>query len=209
MTTLKEKAYATLREKIVQGELAPGSVLTERTLVELLDMSRTPIRAALERLDADGLAKYTPNKGLIVSEISLQRAVEVYDARMALEGFLVYRLASYDWPEADRRPFLDNLAEQRDAAATRDDKRFTSADAAFHRALAVRYGNREMLAMLDRLQDIIRLTALNVLHKDDQRIHVSMRDHEAIFESICNKDGAQAQQRMVEHLEFGKRILIL
>lgn len=209
MTTLKEKAYATLKEKIIQGELASGSVLTERTLVEMLEMSRTPIRAALERLDADGLAKYTPNKGLIVSEISLQRAVEVYDARMALEGFLAYKLAQHGWPEADRRPFLDNLAEQRDAVAARDAKRFTIADAVFHRALAVRYGNREMLAMLDRLQDMVRLTALNVLHKDDQRIHVSLQDHEAIFEAICNKDGVQAQQRMVEHLEFGKRILIL
>ena len=189
MMTRKEIAYLKIKEKIIQGELPPGSVLTERTLVEMLGMSRTPIRSALERLDADGLAKYTPNKGLVVSEISLQCAVDVYDARMALECHLVYKLAQLDWPEGERSAVLDILAEQRAAAAARDHQRFTAADAAFHRALAGRYNNQEIYAMLERLQDIIHLTAMNVLRKDKERIHVSLQDHEAIFAAICSQDG--------------------
>jgi DNA-binding FadR family transcriptional regulator len=66
-----------------------------------------------------------------------------------------------------------------------------------------------MIATLDRLQDTIHLIALNVLRKDGQRIHVSYVDHEAIFDRICRKDTDEARKRMHEHLEFGKRILVM
>jgi len=70
--TLREQAYISIRTLILSGELKAGEFLTERFLVEKLGMSRTPIRAALEKLDHEGLANYTPNKGLSVADISLR-----------------------------------------------------------------------------------------------------------------------------------------
>ncbi|HZG57698.1 GntR family transcriptional regulator [Paenibacillus sp.] len=206
--TLKEKAYDAMRRAILDGELRPGDFLTERTLVERLGMSRTPIRAALERLDAEGLAKYTPNKGLIVSDISAAQVAEVFDFRIAIEGYVAKRLAGGTWREADRAWFRANLQEQERCVQANDAERFTAADAAFHRKLVELYDNGEMLRAADRLQDRLYRLALRVLRKDAQRIRASYEDHLRIFELAAAGRGDEAAQRMEAHLEYGKRILL-
>lgn len=207
--TLKEKAFIELRRLILNGELQPGEFLTERMLVELLGMSRTPIRAALERLDAEGLAKYTPNKGLIVSEMSLTQVAEFFDFRVAIESYIVRRLAERTLPPADADWFRANLEDQRACVEANDFARFTEADAAFHRRLAAVYDNGEITKTMDRLQDKLYRTALRVLRKDVSRIRTSYEDHARIFELVASGDGAGAARLMEEHLEFGKRILMM
>ena len=206
--TLKEKAFIELRRRILDGELKPGDFLTERMLVETLGMSRTPIRAALERLDAEGLAKYTPNKGLVVSELSLTQAAEVFDFRVAIECHIVRRLAERTIAPADADWFRANLAQQRVFVEANDFARFTEADAAFHRKLAAVYDNSEIVKTMDLLQDKLYRIALRVLRKDVLRIRTSHADHERIWELVLAGDGAGAARLMEEHLEYGKRILL-
>lgn len=207
--TLKEKAYIELRKAIMNGTLKPGDFLTERTLVEMLGMSRTPIRSALERLDVEGLAKYTPNKGLIVSEISLTQIVEVYDYRVALEGYVVRKLAERSLAPEDAAWFERNLEEQRRWMETNDVAAFTAVDTAFHRKLAEAYGNAEIVRSMERLQDLLYRIALRVLRKDVTRLRVSYEDHRRIFELIAAGRGEEAAEQVEQHLEFGKRILIM
>lgn len=197
-----------MRQRILNGELPPGEFLTERMLVELLGMSRTPIRSALERLDAEGLAKYTPNKGLIVSEISVTQVMEFFDFRVAIEGYMVKRLAARAWNDREIEWFRGNLQEQKAFVEANDFARFTEADAAFHRGLANLYDNSEISRTMDRLQDKLYRIALQVLRKDITRIQASFEDHIRIFELILSGDGAAAARQMEDHLEFGKRILV-
>lgn len=206
--TLKEKAYAALRERILTGDLKPGDELTERMLVESLGMSRTPIRAALERLDVEGLARYTPNKGLVVAELSLRKAIDLYDYRIAIEGFIARKLSRSELDADDAAWFEANLREQQAACEADDYARFTEADAQFHRKLSEVYGNSEMIAAMEQLQDKLYRIALQVLKKDRSRIRVSYEDHARIIEAIRRGDTEEAAARMEEHLEFGKRILI-
>ncbi|GMK43177.1 GntR family transcriptional regulator [Paenibacillus glycanilyticus] len=207
--TLKEKAFIHLRNLILNGELKPGEVLTERLLVEMLEMSRTPIRAALERLDAEGLANYTPNKGLIVAELSLRKAIDLYDYRIAMECFVVRRLAAMELENSDIRWFEQNLREQQVYVDNSDYGLFTEADSQFHRKLAELYANSEILQAMERLQDQLYRIAISVLRKDRTRIGVSYNDHLRIFQFIQEGDAEKASQAMEEHLEFGKRILIM
>ncbi|TLS51008.1 GntR family transcriptional regulator [Paenibacillus antri] len=206
--TLKEKAYIELRKSILNGELKPGDFLTERMLVELLGMSRTPIRSALERLDVEGLAKYTPNKGLIVTEISLTQVVEIFDFRIAIESYIAKRLATRAWSSDDVSWFEDNLRVQRECIEVNDHARFTEADTAFHTKLADVYDNSEIARTMERLQDMLYRIALRVLRKDVNRIRSSYEDHLRIFELIREGRGPEAASRMEEHLEYGKRILL-
>ncbi|QHT63308.1 GntR family transcriptional regulator [Paenibacillus lycopersici] len=206
--TLKEKAYIHLRKLILEGTLQPGEVLTERMLVERLNMSRTPIRAALERLDVEGLAKYTPNKGLVVTELSVNKAIDLYDYRMAMECFVVSKLAQRAWGEGDRSWFEGNLKRQLACAEADDHAGFTEADAEFHRKLAEIYGNSEILHAMEQLQDKLYQVALTVLRKERARIKVSYEDHWRIYEAIQAHRGAEAAMLMERHLEFGKRILV-
>lgn len=206
--TLKEKAYDRLRLLILNGELKPGDYLTERTLVDMLGMSRTPIRSALERLEAEGLASYSPNRGLMVTETSLQRAVDFYDIRAALESHVVRRLAQRKLSGEQIAWFEANLARQRECAAAHDYETFTRIDSEFHLQLARVYENMEIVQTMERLQDNLYRIALRVLRKDNSRIDISCRDHEEIFLHIREGRGKKAAEAMHRHLEFGKQILI-
>jgi DNA-binding GntR family transcriptional regulator len=207
--TLKEKAFIHLRKLILNGELKPGEVLTERMLVEMMEMSRTPIRAALERLDAEGLANYTPNKGLVVAELSLRKAIDLYDYRIAMECFVVRKLASMELEKSVLKWFEQNLRQQQTHVEKSDYALFTEADTQYHRKLVEIYANSEITQAMERLQDQLYRIAIGVLRKDRTRISVSYDDHLRIFQFIQAGEADKASQAMEEHLEFGKRILIM
>jgi DNA-binding GntR family transcriptional regulator len=207
--TLKEKAFIHLRKLILNGELKPGEVLTERMLVEMMEMSRTPIRAALERLDAEGLANYTPNKGLVVAELSLRKAIDLYDYRIAMECFVVRKLASMELEKSVLKWFEQNLRQQQTHVEKSDYALFTEADTQYHRKLVEIYANSGITQAMERLQDQLYRIAIGVLRKDRTRISVSYDDHLRIFQFIQAGEADKASQAMEEHLEFGKRILIM
>ena len=80
-----DKAYRKLLHEIVDGDLAPGTVLAEVEQSTRLGVSRTPLREALSRLMADGLVESAPGRGVVVTEISLENITELYEVREALE----------------------------------------------------------------------------------------------------------------------------
>lgn len=206
--TLKEKAYVQLRELIMSGDIHTSGHLTEKYLVELLQMSRTPIRAALERLAAEGVVLYSPNKGLSLPEHSFRRVVDFFDFRIAIEGHIVYKLASRIWEESEIAWFRNNLAEQNEHKQNLNYAAFTKADTLFHSQLAILYDNQEIVQTMEQLQDKLFLVALGVLKKDNARIQRSYEDHCDIFEFILANKPEEARAKMIEHLEFGARILV-
>lgn len=206
--TLKEKAYHEMKRMILDGIYKPSDFLTERALVELLGMSRTPIRSALERLDVEGIINYIPNKGLVIAEMSIERAVDIYDYRAALESHIVKRLAGRGLAPQDTAWLEANLAEQLAFAEAQDSAGFTAADARFHARLTEIYGNKEMILAMEQLQDKLYQIAMKVLRKDGSRIRVSYEDHVKLFEAIRGGNAQEAERQLLDHLEFGKRILV-
>lgn len=205
---LKVVAYDRLRSLILGGELAPGEFLTERTLSTLLQMSRTPIRSAIERLHLEGLINYAPNRGLVVAELSISRAVDVYDLRLALEPYVIRRLAERRWSQEDIDKVQHNLEKQRMAAEHSDVLGFVSLDSQFHQDLIGIYGNVEMIQIMDNIQDKLFLMASRVMRKDSNRMRTSLADHEEILSRVLNNDASKAVAKMEEHLEYGKTTLI-
>jgi len=206
--TLKEKAYDLLRKSILHGELKPGEFLTERTLVEKYNMSRTPIRAALGRLEVEGFVNYTPNKGLIVAEMSIEKAINIYDIRIALESHITRRLSKRGLTDSEVERFQVNLAKQKQAMESGNLSEFTIADYEFHHLLAVIYQNAEVIKVMDHLHDQLFQIAIKVLLKEKQRIKVSYNDHLEIYYCIIEEREEEAAQLITQHLEFGKTILI-
>lgn len=206
--TLKEKAYRELRQLILKGELKRGEFLTERSLVHRLGMSRTPIRSALERLEVEGFINQAPNQGLIIAEMSIDKAVDIYDFRMALETYVVRKLANRGLREEEITWFKENLNNQKEYLGKNDIVNYTSADAEFHHKLILIYENKEILQAMGQIQDKLYQIALKVLRKDSLRIEVSFNDHVKIFENILSGNGEQAAEEIIQHLEFGKRILV-
>src|SRR6516162_6667987 len=113
--TLATRAYEDLKALFQDGTYAPGDFLTEGELARRLKMSKTPVRTALTRLEMDGFVTVSPQQGIGVRESSIHEILDIFDIRMALETFVVRRLAGTITPPQVER-LRANLAAQSKAA---------------------------------------------------------------------------------------------
>ncbi len=147
-----QHAHAVIRAGILSGEYPAGTMLSESSLAASMSMSRTPVRAALGRLQDEGLVRIYPKRGALVCELSVDEIRESAQVRHAFECAGV-QLAD---PEARRllgARLLGNLDGQQDALRRRDYPGFAALAMQFHRAFVELANNSTMLAFYDRLQD--------------------------------------------------------
>jgi DNA-binding GntR family transcriptional regulator len=211
--TLKEKAYQEVRRLIITGEIKPGDFLSERSLVERLEMSRTPIRSALDRLEIEGFIKQSPKQGVVVEEISINRAFDIYELRIAIESYVVNKLSLRTIQDSEIKRLQENLNQQKLLIDTEmyDNASFLaflSLDLEFHNELIKIVENKEFIQIMDQIQDKLLLIASNVFRKQENRMMVSYEDHMRIFNYILNGQNKEAVEEMIKHLEYGKQILI-
>lgn len=204
---LKDRAYEALKELILQEVYPSGSFLSERQLAARLEMSKTPIRAALERLESEGLVSVSPQQGILVREISVHEVVDIFDVRIALERFALQRLAG-TLSERQQNEVAQNLRAQKVALQNGDVPMFTELDANFHLMLCGFLGNREVVQVMRRLRDRLYRIALQVLRHDVDRIRTSYEEHTEIFDMLVTNDGARAADLIDAHLAYGKQVLI-
>lgn len=182
---LREDVFATLRDAIVRGDLAPGEQLRDHELGEWLGVSRTPIREAMLRLQRLGLVSATPGRMTVVAP---EDPAQVSHARaIAAElGALAVRLAADRITPEDLAEMRDANARLRAALATGDAGAAIAADDAFH-AVAVRAsGNPLLRAHLDDVTAVLRRTEF--LHFGSGTGADSPRQHEAIIAALESGD---------------------
>lgn len=150
--TAAAAAHAHIRAEIVEGRLSPGTMLSENELAASLAMSRTPVRAALARLQEEGWVTIYPQRGALVRQLTPQEIAESAQVRCALETAGV-QYAAIGQRQALARPLGDSLARQESALSGGDFGAFTELAQEFHRAFAALGGNELMIAMYDRIQD--------------------------------------------------------
>lgn len=125
--SLSEQAYNRLEEDIVTLKLAPGEVLSEIALSESMNIGRTPIREALQRLAREGLVLILPRKGILVSELNPGKQLLLLEVRRELERLLA-RTGALRASDAERRQ-LQEIADGMDKAAkNKDDIEFMRLD---------------------------------------------------------------------------------
>jgi DNA-binding GntR family transcriptional regulator len=205
---LKERAYAELKQLVVSGEFPPGAFLSERQLAAQLGMSKTPIRAALERLEAEGFIAVSPQQGIVVRELSLAEISDHLEIRMAIEPFVVRRIAGRLTSE-QRSELEANLAAQQRAAAGHDVAQSSELDAEFHLLLCDALGNREIRRVMGQLRDRMHRVILELMHRQSLgRLFEAQQEHAEIAAAILEADPDRAAARMQAHLEFGRRVLL-
>lgn len=206
-TLLKDKAYEELKQLILNWTFAPGTFLSERQLAARLGMSKTPVRSALERLAHEGFVTISPQQGIVVRELPLEEIIDLFDIRMALETFVVKRLAErieQEWIEKIR----DNLKDQLKTTETGDYETATLLDAEFHVLLCEAWGNQEILRTMLHLRDKLYRFVYRVLRHDRSRITTSYEEHRAIADAIFSGNGDLAAGLVIAHLEWGKQSLV-
>ena len=191
----KPSPYERLTQAIVTGELVPGQPLVETALAEWCQVSRTPVREALTRLEQDGLVVRS-DRGLIVRERTPEEILDIYDTRIVLEG-MAARVA------AVRRSHLDLLTLRRIAGRLSevdpaDGPAMAEANREFHRAVW-RASHNESLTDLLRRQDLHLARFPTATLAQPGRWAESIEEHREMLDAIERQDAGHAQRLATEH----------
>ena len=158
---MKEAAYAEIKKKILSGSFEVGRFLSERQLAAALDMSQTPVLAALEKLQIEGLVAVSPQQGIVVRDLSVHDIADHFEFREMLEVFVVRRVAGRLTPPQVSQ-LRENLGRQRQAVRAGDVPGNIAQDAAFHLLLCEFLGNREIIRSMEGVRDKIHRVIVGV-----------------------------------------------
>lgn len=191
-------AYHLLRDAIVSGAFHPNERLVESAVATRLGVGRTAVRAALVRLDQEGLVILEPNRGARVRLISDRDALEIEEVRVALEGLLVRRAASQISDEQLAQ--LGELVEQmRSRVEEGDALGYSELNAGFHNIIWSAADHRTATRLLGGLKSQgIRFQFHTILRPG--RTERSLREHEVIYAALVAHDPDGAETAMRTHL---------
>lgn len=204
-----EKAYRALWDRILSGEYAPGHRLKERDICAELDVSRTPVREALRRLEAEGLVQIEPRRGGRVADLRLEEAAEIFSVGVHLESFAaklaakratLESVAALDATIHDMRAVLE-----RDARDVR--RAYLKLDRDLHDAIIDMAGNRSLTAALKQIVGLpVLVKAFSTYCGDD--LWRSFHQHENIVDALRAGDEDWAEAAMRSHILAGRAILL-
>lgn len=206
-TLLKERAFQAIREGILSERFPAGSFISERQIAAWLKMSKTPVRAAFERLEGEGFVTTSPQQGVVVRELTLHEVADHFELRQALESFVVRNLAGRLTPEQIAQ-LNANLEQQHKCAEMGDIQGGVRLDGEFHLLLCSFFRNEEIQRVMWQTRDRMYGVISRVHARHPERIKTNYPEHRAIAEAIIAGDGDEAAARLLEHLEHGKQFLL-
>lgn len=196
--SLHEEVADRLRQRIFDGELAPGSFLDEVQLAQELSISRTPLREALKVLTAEGLVRHEPRRGCFVAEVTEQDLDEIFPVIALLEGRCAYE-AAQNASEADLQALEELHARLARHAKARRVNDYYAVNFAIHEAIITLADNRWLAQVITDLRKIVKLARLQQLHAPG-RLEQSLSEHLAVFAALKARDAEGAEAAMRTHL---------
>lgn len=195
MFSATDKAYTGIRSLILDGALAPGEQLKEEELAERIGVSRTPIRDALRRLEAEFFITRSDSQRSFVTDQSVDDIDEIFTLRAMLEGHVAARAAAVGGPElaARLRAIVDDVGETEDVDV------FLEHNSEFHAEIIAGAGSDRLATMLARLisQPIIHRTARQY---DQKQFNRSIAEHRELVDAIERGDADWARSVMTSHI---------
>jgi DNA-binding GntR family transcriptional regulator len=204
----KNIAYDELRSRFDNRFYPPGTFLSERQLAEELGMSKTPVKAALERLELEGFITVSPQSGIVVRELSLDEITQMYEIRLALDAFVLRSLAGRLTSEQLAKWEL-NL--ERYAAAEGKPELLREAvllDAEFHLLPSQFLGNKLIINTMQQFSVQIFQVINRVFSRLPSRVSQSLIEHREIVEAVRQGKGDLARELAEIHLRVGHEVLV-
>lgn len=197
-----DRAYAEIRQRIIEGTYAPGQPLSEVTLATAHGMSRTPVREALARLCHERYVERLSGRGFFVSRVTVQAINDTFEVRRLLEGWAAARAAERATPEAISR--LRMLAERQDDEVTGLEA--GNANRRFHLAVAAAAGNHLAADQIEQcLAQIDRFITLGVGFAPFKT--GSGAAHSEVVSAIEGRNPDAARLAMEHHLDRGLALM--
>ncbi|WP_086867092.1 GntR family transcriptional regulator [Streptomyces viridochromogenes] len=195
-----DRVYGHVKQGVLERRYEGGTLLTEGELADAVGVSRTPVREALLRLEAEGLLKLYPKKGALVLPVSAQEIKDVVETRMLVEEHAARKAVPAPPGLLER---LEELLDRQKAQAAAGD--FAAAavtDRCFH-AEIVRSGGNEILSRLyDQLRDRQLRMGAAVMHSHPDRIAKTLSEHQEILSALRSGDPQAAVALVHRHIDW-------
>lgn len=200
---LRETVYAELRADVISCRLAPGTEIREAELAARFDMSKSPVRDALMRLEREGLVITLPRQGYRVAPVSLADVLDLFHLRAALERACMERIVLR---ASDAQ--LAELDAFRNFDASTWDGGFIAFNRAFHRRIAELGGNARMrdqlIDLIDQMERAVQVSVASIGKGDPQAL---VNEHAEIIDALQARALKRAQRLAEQHIcAAGKRV---
>jgi len=206
MQSLKDKAYQKIKFDITIGKFKPGNFLTEEKLSENMNMSRGPIREALNRLEKEGFVSIIPRRGTMISNITAQEVKEILKIRELLEP-LAAKDSMIKISISGLKEIKNDFILLLSKPENKENKmHFFALDEKFHKLLYENCGNKKLIDILHDFEDHTNWF-INLFLKN-YSIKASIKEHLAIIEAIESKNENQVADNLLKHLERVKNNIL-
>lgn len=198
----KDFAYEEIRKLILRRETSEGVILSENSLAAELNMSRTPVREALQRLQMEGFLEIHPNRGVVIPEVSVVEVNETFALRMAIEEFVIKEII----PLMTEEHFLqvdELLHRQRESMERRNVLEYLRHDKDFHDFYLRLYSNALIFSTIKRVRDRFFPMGTAVL-RGVGTVERSFQQHCEIAEAVRRRDPGAAAEAMHRHMVTGR-----
>ena len=196
-TGLRSSVYLQMLDKLISCEYEPGSQLNEVQLAEEYNVSRTPIREAVNRLESQGYLRVVPKKGIYVNDVTIDDALQVFQCRIALEP-LALKMAA---PRLDVARLID-LKHKYMNSGHLDYLSHYYIDMEMHHYFVDQCGNKYIIEMMNRaLNDNLRITIAS--KQDNNLVHDANEEHIQILNSLIRQEPPSVAADLLEkHLRI-------
>lgn len=206
------KAYLMIQRKIASGELRAGSLISELALSKELGSSRTPVREAAGQLLAEGLLELSPGGGIVVTKLSRQGIIDLYELREALEVFAVGRAARDGVRPGDIQRLRDlmdvtlNLLTDlrsigKNELSAEQMRSFAASDLGFHALLIRTAANARILKVVNDTRLMIRIFGIQRSGHRCEELERIYAHHRSILQAVSNRDAEGARKLLAEHIQ--------
>jgi len=196
-----EVCYQALITRLQRGDIKPGDSLREQILGEEFGVSRTPVREALRKLEAEGLVSAEPRSGMRVRMLDYNEVIELYEVREVQER-AVARLAALKATdiELDELKIIQTLF----AKAKNTPRKMAQLNHRFHFALLQMAKNRFLTRAVNTMQRTLLILGPSTLN-DPKRASGAIKEHNALLKALERNDADRAESVMSEHLKNAQR----
>ncbi|MGM0383256.1 MAG: GntR family transcriptional regulator [Thermodesulfobacteriota bacterium] len=203
---LGNQVFEQVKEMIVRGEIPAGRRMIESEIAESMGISRTPVREAIQRLEAEGLLTPLPNGGHMVRGLDIAYIKETFEIRSILESFASY-LAAERHVDEDIAPLEEKMEEFQRYLDAHDLKELARINTEFHELLYALSRSTRLVKMIHNLRDEIYFLRKIILNSADMA-YLSNQDHREIIKAIKNREAKKVEGLVREHILRGKEFVI-
>ena len=194
---LNSLAYQLIKELIISGELKPGEKLKETNLSERLNISRTPVRDAIRRLEQDNLVRIYPSQSTEVTRLSRTTITELYECQAVLEG-LVAKSAAKHITEDDLNLIEESIYLSKRYFSNGELEKTVEKNTIFHDKLLESCNNQSLIQMMGNIRtQILRYRVLTSFVGFQPNF---IEEHLAIYHAVAEKKADEAEILMKKHV---------